>query len=70
MKNMKNAYRILVGNPEGMRPLGKLRIILKWTLKKLGVHVYWNQLVQDRVQWWDVVDTVMNLWFHKGRRIH
>jgi hypothetical protein len=35
-----NAYRILVGKPEGRRPLGRLdigrRIILKWILGEYG----------------------------------
>jgi hypothetical protein len=35
MEERKNAYRILVGKPEGKRPLGnprRKRIILKWIL--------------------------------------
>jgi hypothetical protein len=38
MGQMSNAYKILVGKPEGKRPLGKLRsekAILKWILIKL-----------------------------------
>jgi hypothetical protein len=27
--------------------------------------VVWIQLAQDRVQWWTVVDTVMNFDFHE-----
>jgi len=41
--NMENACRILVGKPEGKRPLGRLRrrgvdgrIILEWSLWKHG----------------------------------
>jgi hypothetical protein len=37
---MSNAYRILVGKPEGKRPLGSPRrkgcIILKWILSVMG----------------------------------
>jgi hypothetical protein len=31
---MSNAYKILVGKPEGKISLGRHRIILKWILKK------------------------------------
>jgi hypothetical protein len=31
-------------------------------LRKIGIDgANWIQLVQDRVQWWDFVNTVMNL---------
>jgi hypothetical protein len=34
----RNAYRILVGKPEGKRPLGRLRckwvILLKWIIRE------------------------------------
>jgi hypothetical protein len=40
MREKRNAYRSLVGNPEGKRPLGRLdvegRIILKWILERMG----------------------------------
>jgi hypothetical protein len=32
MGKKRNAYRILVGKPEGNRQLGRPRIILKWIL--------------------------------------
>jgi hypothetical protein len=32
-------------------------------LRKIGIDgANWIQLVQNRVQWWDFVNTVMNLW--------
>jgi hypothetical protein len=38
MREKRNAYRILVGKPEGKRPLGRLdvggRIILEWILER------------------------------------
>jgi hypothetical protein len=46
-----NAYRILVGKPEGRRPLGRPR----WD----GVD--WVDLAQDRDHWRALVNTVMNL---------
>jgi len=33
----------------------------KWTLKKLGVKV-WIHVVQYKVQWWALVNTIMDLW--------
>jgi hypothetical protein len=41
MGEKRSAYRILVGKPEGKRPLGRPRlsgrIILKWKLERIGV---------------------------------
>jgi hypothetical protein len=38
MGEKRNAYRVLVGKPEGKRPLGRLdvggRIILRWILER------------------------------------
>jgi hypothetical protein len=36
------------------------RIILNWILMKQTVD--WIQLAQDRVKWWALVNTVINLW--------
>jgi hypothetical protein len=56
----------LVGKPERKRPLGRPR--LRWEdnirmdLREIvrgGVD--WMHLVQDRDQWWAVMNTVMNL---------
>jgi hypothetical protein len=63
----RNAYRILVGKPEGKRPLGKPRRRwvdnIKLDLREIG----WDgmdsiDLAQDRDQWRALVNTVMNLW--------
>ena len=37
------------------------RIILKWILKKRGGGIGWIDLVQDRDNWWTLLDAVMNL---------
>jgi hypothetical protein len=65
MENEKSVYRILVGRPEGKRPLGRPRRRwednIKMDLSEIGIDVNWIQLAQDRVQWRDFVSTVMNL---------
>jgi hypothetical protein len=56
----RNAYKILVGKPEGKRPLGRPRrecIILKWILGWSGMD--WIDLAQDRGQWTAIVNTVI-----------
>jgi hypothetical protein len=55
----KNAYRILVGNPEGKKPLGRPR--RRRDLRDIGwVGMDYIDLVQDRDQWRALVNTVMN----------
>jgi hypothetical protein len=61
-----NAYRILVGKPEGKRPLGRPRRrwvnIVKIDLRETGWDgMDWIDLAQDRDQWRAFVNTVMNL---------
>jgi hypothetical protein len=63
---MRNAYRILVGKPEGKRPLGRPRRRwldnIKKDLREIGWDgVDWIELAQDRDQWRALVNTVMNL---------
>jgi hypothetical protein len=53
---MQNTYKILVGIPEGKRPLGIWEDNIRMDLK--GVD--WMHLPQDRDQWRAVVNTVMN----------
>jgi hypothetical protein len=58
--------RVLVGRPEGKRPVGRPRCRwennIKLDLREIGIdEANWIQLAQDRVQWWAFVKTVMNL---------
>jgi hypothetical protein len=66
----KNAYRILVGKPEGKRPLGILRRRwvdnIKIDLREIEWDdMDWIDLAADRDQWRALVNTVMNLGFQK-----
>jgi hypothetical protein len=58
--------RILVGKPEGKRPLGRPRRRwednIKMDMREIGIDgANWIRLAQDRVQWRAFVNTVMNL---------
>jgi hypothetical protein len=63
----RKVYKVLMGKPEGKRPLGRprrrwedgIRMDLKGNC--LGGVVDWIRLVQDRDQWRAVVSAVMNL---------
>jgi hypothetical protein len=62
----RGVYRVLVGRPEGKRPLGRPRRRwednIKMDLREIGfVGANWIQLAQDRVQWRACVNTVINL---------
>ena len=66
MEQSRNAYRVLVGKPEGQRPLGRLRCRwenIKMDLKEVGCNPGdWIDLAEDRDQWQTYVRAVMNLW--------
>jgi hypothetical protein len=62
----RSVYGVLVGRPEGKRPLGRPRHRwednIKIDLREIGIDgVNWIQLCQDRVQWRAFVNTEMNL---------
>jgi hypothetical protein len=62
----RNAYRLLVGKPEGRRLLGRPR---RWWLDNNGMDlvevgwgdVDWIYLAQDRDRWGALVNSVLNL---------
>jgi hypothetical protein len=63
----RNAYRILVGKPEGRRPLGRPRRRwvnnIKMYLREIGWDgIDWIDLAQDGDQWRALVNMVMNLY--------
>ena len=70
----RGVYRVLVGKPEGKRPLGRPRRRrednIKMDLQKVGGSCGdWMELAQDRDRWRALVSTVMNLRVPKMRGI-
>jgi hypothetical protein len=62
----RNAYRILVGNPEEKRPLRRPRRRWVDNIKMDRREIEWDggdwiNLAQDRDQWRSLVNAVMNL---------
>ena len=62
----RGGYRVLLGKPEGRRPLGRPR--LRWVdnirmdLREVGCgYMDWIGLAQDRDRWRTLVSAVMNL---------
>jgi hypothetical protein len=65
-RDMRHADKIFAGKPEGERPFRRHR--RKWEenmrmgLTETGLEgVDWILLAQDRVQWWALVNTMMNI---------
>ena len=56
-------YRVLVGKPEGKRPLGRPWVDnIRMDLQELGCgYMDWIGLTQDRDRWRKLVSAVMNL---------
>jgi hypothetical protein len=62
----RNACRLLVGKPEGRRPLGRPRrrcvVNIRMDLAEVGWgDVDWIGLAQDRDRWRTLVNSVLNL---------
>ena len=64
MARMEGGYRVLVGKPEGRRPLGRPR--RRWVdnfrmdLQEVGCgYMDWIGLAQDRDRWRTLVSAVM-----------
>jgi len=60
------ACSVLVGKPEGKRPLGRHRhrwedsVKMDLQIVGLGGGIDWIDLVEDRDRWWALVNVVMN----------
>jgi hypothetical protein len=70
MGQKRNVYRLLVGKPEGKRPLGRPRRRwmdnIKMNVLEIGLNVVdWIGLAQDRYRWRALENSVMNFRFHK-----
>jgi hypothetical protein len=65
MGEERKVYKVLVGKPEGKRPLGRPKRRwengIRMDLGEIGWGVDWIRLTQDSDRWRAVVNAVMNL---------
>jgi len=65
MGKERGVYRVLVGKPEGKRPLGRPRrrwVDIRMDFQEVGCgYMDWIGLAQDRDRWRALVSAVMNL---------
>jgi len=66
MSEERGMYRVLLGKPEGRRPLGRHRrrwgYYIRRDLQEMGCgYMDWIGLAQDRDRWRTLVSAVMNL---------
>jgi len=71
MGERRDVYMVLMGKPEGKRPLGRPRCRWEDNTKvghqELGCGgMDWMELAQDRDSWQAVVNAVVNLWVPKN----
>jgi len=61
----RGVHRVLMGKPEGRRPLGRSRRCwvdnIRMDLQEVGCgYMDWIGLAQDRESWWKLASAVMN----------
>jgi hypothetical protein len=65
MGEERNVYKVLVGTPEGKRPLGRPRYRwedgIRMGFGEIDWGIEWIHLAKDRGRWRAVVNTVMKL---------
>jgi hypothetical protein len=75
MEEVTVSYKISFKKKKVNRPFGTARHTWKFSVKTDVQDIRfeamdWNQLTQNKVQWWTLVNMVMNFWFHKSLGIY